>query len=150
MSRCRRGRLAAFVRPRNPRLPDLSRNSVPSHDFPSSYPGWPTSPHIPLSSLRSTLQYPGHGTARFSFSTSSISASVVCMFHLSGKPGLLNARCFRHFTGISVHSSASPTLGLTLGSTRTPPTLSSALSRLFAISSLLSASAQAVPVSPIR
>ena len=72
------------------------------------------------------------------------------MFHLSGKPGLLNARCFRRFTGISVHSSASPTLGLTLGSTRTPPALSSALSQLFAIPSPLSASAQAVPVSPIR
>ena len=72
------------------------------------------------------------------------------MFHLSGKPGLLNARCFRRFTGTSVHSSANPTLGLTLGSTRTPPALSSALSQLFAISSLLSASAQAVPVSPIR
>ena len=38
--------------------------------------------------------------------------------------------------------------GLTLGSTRTPPALSSVLSHPFAISASFSASAQAVPVSP--
>jgi hypothetical protein len=39
---------------------------------------------------------------------------------------------------------------LTPGSTRTPPALPSALSQHFAISASLSASAQAVPVSPVR
>jgi len=41
-------------------------------------------------------------------------------------------------------------LGLTVGSTRTPPALPSALSQLLAISASFSASAQAVPVNLVR
>jgi hypothetical protein len=41
-------------------------------------------------------------------------------------------------------------IGLTLGSTRTPPALPSALSQLLAIPALLSASVQAGPVSLVR